>query len=168
MYFSKRAKLTSKKPLYKSKIKTDNGFVWTYSDSTISKRWEEKKKKLQNLEKNILKLQKEVEKTLDSDNQRDKAIGAIIILMIQTGIRIGNEESAKSVKTYGATTLLKKHVKIDGSKITLNFIGKDNVKQHLSLKDSKVAKVIKELIKNKGPSDRIFEVDGKVIWDRSI
>lgn len=63
-------------------------------------------------------------------------------MMLYTGIRIGNEDSAegymtkphpyskeepKFVKTYGLTTLLPSHVEFRGRKAYINFLGKKHV-----------------------------------------
>ena len=68
------------------------------------------------------------------------------LLIMETGIRVGNEESAKGrecinkhsphcgkqVQTFGVTTLLNKHVKKSGTELTLQFVGKKAVEQSLT------------------------------------
>ena len=69
-----------------------------------------------------------------------------VLLMMETGIRIGNEESAsgyicgqkhhasfgKTINVYGLTTLRKQHAYISVSgKLVLNFLGKKAVEQNL-------------------------------------
>jgi len=69
-----------------------------------------------------------------------------ILLMMETGIRVGNESSAdgyicdnkylpeygKKIKTYGLTTLTIDHVKLAKNKLSLQFVGKKSVAQNLS------------------------------------
>lgn len=71
------------------------------------------------------------------------------LLMMETGIRVGNEESAegfvsvnkwhpdcgKLVKTYGLTTLEGRHVSVEGGVLTLAFVGKKIVNQTLRTAD---------------------------------
>src|SRR3990172_5461171 len=111
-----QAKVTSDKPAYTKKEKTDTGYVWRYDEKHIEKRWKEKKEKLKNLEKNIKKLRTAYEKDLSADDPRERAIAAIVGMMDETAMRVGNEESAREAATYGATTLKVKHVKISGNK----------------------------------------------------
>jgi hypothetical protein len=165
---SKRAKVTSDKPAYESKEKTDSGFVWKYDPAHIIKRWDEKKKKLNYLEKNIEKLRKQYEKDLSSDDLRTRAESSIVGIIDDTAARIGNEDSVKEYDTYGVTTLKVKHLTIKGSKAIFKFIGKDQVKQDISTSNSKIIKVLKELIKGKKDNDFIFEIDGTKIWDRAV
>lgn len=67
-------------------------------------------------------------------------------LMMLTGIRIGNEDSASgyvskrkdvgTISTYGLTTLKKSHVKKLKNKIVFEFIGKKGVAQKITITDS--------------------------------
>ena len=62
--------------------------------------------------------------------------------MEETHIRIGNEQYAKSNKTYGLSTLRNKHLEIDKNAISFNFIGKKGKKHSISLKDKKLRKLV--------------------------
>lgn len=156
------------KPAYKKKIKTDNGYVWQYDESHIEKRWEQKREKIKLLEKNIKKVRKQYEKDLTDDDLRTRAIAAVVGIIDDTAMRVGNPESVEEHETYGATTLKVKHLNFVGSKVNFKFSGKDEVLQDDTVKNAKVIKVLKELIKKKKNDDFIFEVDGKKIWDRAI
>jgi hypothetical protein len=168
MFLSKRAKVTSDKPAYTSKIKTPSGFKFVYSPKALSKRVKEKHHKLELLRKDLGKLMKRVDKDLGDEDLRTKAIAAVVSFIEQTGLRVGNEESVKDHKTFGATTLLVKHLKFRGSKVMLRFKGKKQVDQEHVVSGAKLIKVLRELVKGKKPTARVFEVDGKVIWDRAV
>lgn len=165
---SKRAKVVSDKPAYREKKKTDHGYVWVYDEKHIEKRWKEKKKKLESLNKNITKVRKQYNKDLSSDDLRTRAIAAIVGIMDDTAMRVGNEDSVKEADTYGATTLKVKHVHIKGNKAIFKFTGKDQVKQDVETSNSKIVKVLKELIKDKKSDDFVFEVEDTKIWDRAV
>jgi len=164
---SKRAKVTSDKPAYKEKKKTDKGYVWVYDEKHVEKRWEEKKDKLKKLEKELDKVRKQYREDLKSDDERTKAIAAIVGIMDETAMRIGNEESARE-GTYGASTLKVKHVKGGSGKMTFDFPGKGEVEQNVVLENNEVIKAIRDLMKGKKADDFIFEIDGKKIWDRAV
>jgi DNA topoisomerase IB len=69
------------------------------------------------------------------------------LLMAECGIRIGNEDSAEGyissikgkegqfLQTYGATTLLKEHVRFEGDSMILEFLGKKAVEQCIIIKN---------------------------------
>ena len=165
---SKRAKVTKDKPSYKKKEKSEKGnIIYRYDEGHLKERAKEKKEKLSKLQSNLKKVKSEYEKDLSSDDMRDVAIAAVIGIMEESGMRVGNEESAKE-GTYGATTLKVKHVKISGNKIKFDFPGKGAIEQNIEIKNSKVVSAIKKLMKGKKSDDFIFEVDGKKIWDRAI
>lgn len=80
------------------------------------------------------------------------------LLMMHTGIRIGNEGSAEGymtiphphspkepefVKTYGLTTLLPEHVSIKGNTVTFNFTGKKQVENTFIIRDRLIVNAIK-------------------------
>ena len=123
--------------------------------------------KLKKLEKNLKKVRDKYQKDLTSDDDRCRAIAAIVGIMDDTAMRIGNEDSAKA-GTYGASTLKVKHVKGGSGKMTFDFPGKGAVEQHVTLENNKVIKVVRDLMKGKKKDDFIFEIDGKKIWDRTV
>jgi DNA topoisomerase-1 len=167
---SKRAKVVSDgKPAYTEKERSDSGgTIYRYSPSHIDARWKDKVSKIKLLEKNIGKLRKQYEKDLSSDDLRTQAEAAVVGIMDDTCARIGNEESVKEYKTYGVTTFKVKHLTFSGSKTTFKFVGKDQVKQDTFTTNSKITKVLKELVKGKKDNDFVFEIDGTKIWDRAI
>src|SRR6201994_4930474 len=75
---------------------------------------------------------------------REKVLATIVSVMEQTHIRVGNEEYAKTNKSYGLTTMRNKHVRVDGSEITFDFQGKSRVHHTIELHDRRLARVIKQ------------------------
>ncbi len=74
-----------------------------------------------------------------------KIQAVIVRLLDRTAIRIGNEEYAEANGSYGLTTFLKKHLRLDGTKITFSFLGKSSVRHSITIEDAKLARVLKEL-----------------------
>ena len=52
---------------------------------------------------------------------RTKALAAVVAIMDETAMRIGNEDSARDAKTYGASTLKVKHLTFSGSKAKIKY-----------------------------------------------
>lgn len=73
-----------------------------------------------------------------------KVIAAVISLMERTYIRIGNAEYEKQNGSHGLTTLHDEHVEIKGSDISFSFKGKKGIYHEVSLKNKKLAKVVKQ------------------------
>ncbi len=74
---------------------------------------------------------------------RRKVLATIVKLMEETHIRVGNAEYAKENKSYGLTTMRNKHVEVEGSEITFSFQGKSRVQHTISLRDRRLAGIIK-------------------------
>ena len=74
--------------------------------------------------------------------------------MDETGERVGNDESA-SDGHFGITGLRKKHIDIDGNKVTLTYIGKSGTAQEKSFSSEKIAAALKWAIKN-SPQKEVF------------
>ena len=73
-----------------------------------------------------------------------KVIAAIVRLLDETCIRIGNEEYAKSNQSYGLTTLRDRHAQIRGDSLHLHFRGKSKQDHDILLRDRRLAKVVKK------------------------
>ena len=55
---------------------------------------------------------------------REKILATVVHLLERTLIRVGNEDYVRQNGSYGLTTLLDNHVKIDGAEIKFKFKGK--------------------------------------------
>lgn len=73
---------------------------------------------------------------------REKLLATIVHLLELTMMRIGNEEYARSNKSFGLTTLRTRHVTVDGSTVQFHFRGKSGVHHDIELSDRRVARII--------------------------
>ena len=71
-----------------------------------------------------------------------KVVAAIVALLEKTMMRVGNEEYAKTNKSFGLTTLRNRHARIKGSQLTFDFRGKHGVEHHIDLTDRRLARVV--------------------------
>lgn len=74
----------------------------------------------------------------------DKVVALVVRLMELTSIRIGNESYKKLYGSFGLTTLLNRHVKIDGTTINFEFNGKKGVYHKVALHSRKLARLVKQ------------------------
>jgi len=74
---------------------------------------------------------------------REKVLAAIVSLLEQTLIRVGNEEYARDNGSFGLTTLRDRHAAVSGAAIHFRFKGKSGVKTDATLHDKKLAAVVK-------------------------
>lgn len=95
--------------------------------------------------KSLPKLRLQIEEDLHKkDLSQNHVIATVISLMERTYIRVGNEDYEKLYGSYGITTLKDNHVKISGSELKFSFIGKKGIAQSITLKNSRLAKIVKQ------------------------
>lgn len=74
---------------------------------------------------------------------KSKVLAAILLLLEQTFIRVGNEEYARSNGSFGLTTLRDRHVKVRGQAIAFEFKGKSGVRHRVTLNNRRLARIVK-------------------------
>jgi len=76
---------------------------------------------------------------------REKVLATVVQLLEKTLIRVGNEEYARENKSYGLTTLRNKHIKATDSSLRFAFRGKSGIEHQITLKDRRLARIVKQL-----------------------
>jgi len=75
---------------------------------------------------------------------REKVLATVALLLETTFIRIGNEEYARTNKSYGLTTLRNKHVEISSDGVLFRFRGKSGQDHEVELNDRRLARIIQQ------------------------
>jgi len=75
---------------------------------------------------------------------KSQVVCAILYLLDIASIRIGSTIYAKQNKSYGLTTLRKKHLSIKSSQVILDFQGKNKQLWHIILRHKKIIKLLKK------------------------
>lgn len=86
---------------------------------------------------------------------REKILAAVVTLLEETLIRVGNEDYARSNGSFGLTTLHNRHVAVKGEKLTFIFKGKSGRKWDVSIHDPRIAKVMRAC--QELPGQHLFE-----------
>jgi len=73
---------------------------------------------------------------------REKVLATIVYLLEATMMRVGNEEYARTNKSFGLTTLRNRHAKVDGSDVEFSFRGKSGVYHKVKVHDRRLARII--------------------------
>ena len=74
-----------------------------------------------------------------------RAVAAVVRLLDLGRIRVGNEGYARDNKSFGATTLRKRHAALRGSRLKLQFRAKSGKLRQLTLTDNSLAKFVKRV-----------------------
>ncbi len=86
---------------------------------------------------------------------RDKVLAAVVRLLEETRIRVGNEEYARANRSFGLTTLRDRHVAIHGATIRFTFRGKAGQRHVIGLRDPRLARVVQR--SRDVPGQRLFQ-----------
>jgi DNA topoisomerase I len=93
---------------------------------------------------------------------REKVLATVVYLLQVTMMRIGNEEYARTNKSFGLTTLRNRHVRVDGSEVEFKFRGKSGVYHAVRVADRRLARIIQRA--RELPGQELFQYvddDGK-------
>ena len=109
------------------------------------------------------KLRRAVRRDLDGPPGRiETMLAAITVLLDEAQLRVGNRAYAEENRTYGATTLLKRHVSLSDGRIELRFAAKGGKRVRRTLKHPRLQRLLEECADL--PGRRLFvwkdEADG--------
>ncbi len=102
------------------------------------------------------KLRRRVEEDLGRRGpSREKVLATAVRLLELTLIRIGNAQYAKQNRSYGLTTLHKRHLEVGGAALTFAFKGKSGVEHEVRVRDRRLARVVRSL--QELPGQQLFK-----------
>jgi DNA topoisomerase-1 len=73
---------------------------------------------------------------------REKVLAAVVSLLELTLIRVGNDEYAKTNKSFGLTTMRKRHLKLASGGAVFEFVGKSGKKHKTGFRDRRLARIV--------------------------
>ena len=85
----------------------------------------------------------------------EKALATVVWILDNLYIRVGNASYAAANKSYGATTLRNRHLKIEGSSLRFRFKGKSGKEWNVSHSDRRIANVLRQL--QELPGQQLFK-----------
>ena len=74
--------------------------------------------------------------------ERETVLAGLLRIVDLTGLRVGNEEYARTNNSFGLTTLRSRHARVHGDVVELRFRGKSGVQRCISFRDKRIAKLI--------------------------
>ena len=106
--------------------------------------------------KALPKIRRKVDKDLKKRAlSKDKVVAAVVRLLDDEYLRVGNSEYAKQNKSFGATTLLSRQVHDDGRKVRMRFNGKSGVQQEVTITDRALKRIVRQL--QELPGQQLFQ-----------
>ena len=93
--------------------------------------------------KKLPSIRKQVDLDLEQKEwSKEKVVALVIRLMEETHIRIGNEKYARDNKSYGLSTLRKRHININKNSLRFEFTGKKGVKHTITTRNKQLVKLV--------------------------
>lgn len=86
---------------------------------------------------------------------REKVLATVVHLLETTMIRVGNPDYARENGSYGLSTLRNRHVDVDGAELRFNFKGKSGKTWRLSIRDRRIARIVKSI--QELPGQHLFQ-----------
>ncbi len=74
---------------------------------------------------------------------REKVLAAVVRLLELTLIRVGNDQYARDNKSFGLTTLRKRHVGVHGAGLVFTFRGKSGKQHRTGISDRRLARIVR-------------------------
>ena len=135
---------------------------YLYHPEFRARQEQEKFDKLVRFAERLPDLRKAMSKDLSGEPLTPDWVCALALRLINLGwFRVGTERYARTMRTFGITTLRKGHVSVRGSRITFKYRGKHRVLVRTAIVDEELAAAMRKLLALPGGS-RLFryEVDG--------
>ena len=73
---------------------------------------------------------------------RDAVVAAVVRLLDTEFIRVGNEEYARSNRSFGATTLRSHHLRHKGGRLKMRFRGKHGIVREVTITDKNLKRIV--------------------------
>ncbi|MDQ7991037.1 MAG: DNA topoisomerase IB [Candidatus Dactylopiibacterium sp.] len=94
--------------------------------------------------------------------RRKVILATLVRLLDTTYLRVGNDAYARENGSYGLSTLRDRHARVDADSIRLRFRGKHGVEHEVTLRDRRLAGVIRRCKQLPGQALFQYEEDGVV------
>jgi DNA topoisomerase I len=75
---------------------------------------------------------------------REKVLAAVVRLLDTQYLRVGNERYAQDNKSFGATTLLSRHVKTKDGKVRMRFNSKGGKAREVTITDRRLGRIVRQ------------------------
>ncbi|HEY0672258.1 MAG TPA: hypothetical protein VGD27_08335 [Longimicrobiales bacterium] len=129
---------------------------YIYSTEHVEKRDTRKWRKLKRVSAALPLIRDQTNEHLKRpDLDREKVHATVVRLICRAYFRAGSERYAVENKTFGISTLRKKHVEISGNNLIFNYIGKRSIDQRQFVADTPLVEIIEQLLSM--PGQRLFQ-----------
>ncbi|MDP8962149.1 MAG: DNA topoisomerase IB [Actinomycetota bacterium] len=95
---------------------------------------------------------------------RQKVLAIAVALLDESLIRVGNDEYTRTNGSYGLTTLRSEHLDLSSTQVRLHFVGKGGKKREVTVRDRRLARMLKRC--EEIPGQCLFTYESDYSWSR--
>jgi DNA topoisomerase-1 len=126
---------------------------YRYSERQERLREERKRRRLLAFLRALPELRARVARDLRRDGlERERVLAAAVRLLLKGFLRPGSAVYTRENGTYGLCTLRPRHIRVQGRRVTLSYVGKGGKPQVREIDDAPAARVVAALLAERGPS----------------
>ena len=130
---------------------------YTYNPEYVQSATDNKYKSLIEFGNNYKCIMSRINKDMITfEDSKKKQVAMILKMIDECNFRVGNEKYAKENNSFGVCTLENQHVKVGSSSVTVDFIGKEGVRNTCRVKNKRLSKNLRTKKKILNKNDRIF------------
>ncbi len=124
---------------------------YRYHDVWRERRDREKFEEMEDFARQLPRLRERVTKDLGRRGMpRERALACAVRLLDRGFFRVGSEDYAEENETYGIATMRKRHVHVNGDRVTFDYQSKNGQRRLQAIGDPAVARVVRTLKARRG------------------
>jgi DNA topoisomerase-1 len=139
-------------------------WLYLYHAAQVARRERNKRRKLLEFLQALPRIRRAVARDLAKPGiPRDKVLAGILRVLSTCFLRPGSEVYASENGSYGIATLRRGHVSVRGDLVRMDFPGKSGKRQQRELRDRRLARLVRELLKHRGEVFKFRADDGSLV-----
>lgn len=137
---------------------------YRYHERAVAVREQRKYYRVRRLARDLPRIREALYTEIASGREltRDRVAAAVVRLISKGFFRVGSERYARENKTFGISSLLKRHVRVKGNAIVFEFTGKSNKQQRHVVVDRALARIVSQMLES--PGARLFRYGDGRSW----
>ena len=136
---------------------------YRYHERSVERAERRKHYRVRRLARELPRLRERLAEDFERNDWSRDHVAAIAVRLLSEGFfRVGSDRYAAENRTFGLTTLQRRHVRVEGNTITFSFPGKRAKRQWRLIEDRALARAIARLLD--APGARLFRYKDEGRW----
>ena len=136
---------------------------YRYHERAVQRGQLRKYYRVRELAKDLPTLRERIRRHAASRSPTRRAVAAAVVQLVsESFFRIGSERYAEENRTFGISTLLKRHVEIVKGSVVFNYVGKSSIRHRQILANRALTRLVKRHLES--PGTRLFRYKEEGRW----